>query len=521
MHAQDGKRYELDFEVKLPSFPDQNYNISDFGAIPGGLVKNTEAFAQAMAACTQAGGGKVVVPAGLWLTGPITLHNNINLHLEQGALVQFSPQFEDYPLVESSWEGKTRVRCQAPLSGRDLENIAITGQGIFDGSGQAWRMVKKEKLTDKQWKKLVASGGVVDEETQIWWPSREAMNGAKLVAALEKSGTAQREDYAQAREFLRPVLLSLARCKQVLLDGPTFRNSPGWNLHPLLCEDVTIRNVYTYNHWWAQNGDSLDLESCRRVLVSDSLFDGGDDGICLKSGKDREGRERGVPTEDVLIQNCVVYHGHGGFVVGSEMSGGVRKIYVRDCTFINTDVGLRFKSARGRGGVVEKIYIERITMLDIDKAAISLSLFYEGSHRPKQDEVPVTEETPVFRDIHIKEVVCRGAEKAVVLVGLPEMPLSDITLEKVSISAGEGLFCSNVEDSIFKQVDLYPQRGPVMTLVNSRNMMIEVGSYPEEAPSFLQVRGKRSQGLKLVSPKWTEIREKLEFGVEVPGETVL
>ncbi|NLW55042.1 MAG: glycoside hydrolase family 28 protein, partial [Firmicutes bacterium] len=299
MHVHDGKRCEVDFVVELPSFPEQTFNIVDFGAVPGGLVKNTEAFTRAIAACTQAGGGKVVVPSGLWLTGPITLQNNVNLHLEQGAVVQFSPHFEDYPLIETNWEGKQGIRCQAPLNGLDLENIAITGQGIFDGSGQAWRMVKKEKLTKNQWRKLVASGGVVDKAAKIWWPSRQAMNGAKLVAALDQSGTAKLEDYAQAREYLRPVLLSLVRCKKVLLDGPTFRNSPSWNLHPLLCEDVTIRNINAYNHWWAQNGDSLDLESCRRVIVSDSFFNGGDAGICLISGKDREGRERGVPTEDV------------------------------------------------------------------------------------------------------------------------------------------------------------------------------------------------------------------------------
>ncbi len=520
MQVYDAKGWGVDFVVELPTFPERTFNIVDYGAVPGGLIKNTEAFARAMSACAQAGGGKVVVPAGLWLTGPITLQSNVNLHLEQGAVVRFSPQFEDYPLVRTSWEGKKRVCCQAPLNGVDLENVAITGQGIFDGAGQAWRMVKKEKLTMNQWRKLVASGGVVDKATKIWWPSKQAMNGAKIVTALEESGTATLEDFAQAREYLRPVLLSLVRCKKVLLDGPTFRNSPSWNLHPLLCEDVTIRNITAYNHWWAQNGDSLDLESCRRVFVTDSFFNGGDDGICLKSGKDREGRERGVPTEDVLIQNCVVYQGHGGFVVGSEMSGGVRNVYVRDCTFINTDIGLRFKSARGRGGVVEKIYIERINMLDIDKAAISISLFYEQKQRPKQDEVPpVTEETPAIRDIHFKEVVCRGAERAVVLDGLPEMPLSNITMEKVSISAQEGFFCSEVVDSSFKQVEFFPQHGPVITLANTANVTIEVGAYPEDQ-RLLRVEGKRSQGIRIIVPKGKELREELEIGAEVPAEAI-
>ncbi|NLW55102.1 MAG: hypothetical protein GX050_00530, partial [Firmicutes bacterium] len=218
------------------------------------------------------------------------------------------------------------------------------------------------------------------------------------------------------------------------------------------------------------------------------------------------------------IQNCVVYHGHGGFVVGSEMSGGIRNVYVRDCTFINTDVGLRFKSTRGRGGVVEKIYIERINMLDIERAAISVSLFYEQKQRHKQEAVPVTEETPVFRDIHFKEVVCRGAEKAVVLEGLPEMPLSKITMEKVSISAEEGLFCSEVEDSTLKQVEFFPQRGPVLTVVNSRNVTIETGVYPEENRRLLRVEGKRCSRIRLLGPGGKELREELESGAEVPAE---
>ena len=202
----------------------------------------------------------------------------------------------------------------------------------------------------------------------------------------------------------------------------------------------------------------------------------------------------------------------------SEMSGGVQCLCA-DCTFINTDVGLRFKSTRGRGGLVEKIYIERINMLDIERAAISITLFYEGRQRHKQEAVPVTEETPVFRDIHFKEVVCRGAERAVVLEGLPEMPLAKITMEKVSISAETGLYCSEVEDSSFKQVEFFPKRGPVMTLVNSRNVTVETGAYPEDH-RLLRVEGKRSQGIRLLGPEGTELRKELELGAEVPVEAL-
>ncbi len=510
---------KINFEVKLPSFPDQTFNILDYGAVDGGLVMNTEAFARAIQACAEAGGGKVVVPAGLWLTGPITLKNNVNLHLEQGALVKFSPKFEDYPLIETNWEGNKKVRCMSPINGKDLDNIAITGKGIFDGSGEAWRMVKRDKLTVGQWKKLVASGGVVEDD-RLWWPSQQAMNGAKLVARLEQSGTARIEDYAEAREFLRPVLVSLIHCKKVLLDGPVFRNSPGWNIHPLICEDVTIRNITAYNHWYAQNGDSLDLESCRNVMISDSIFDGGDDGICMKSGKNEEGRKRGIPTENVMIKDCLVYHGHGGFVIGSEMSGGVRNVHVSDCTFIGTDIGIRFKSTRGRGGVIEDIYINRVKMINIANEAIGFNLFYERKNK-EVTEVPVTEETPIFRNIHLKDVVCRGAKKAIVMLGLPEMPIHHITMENVSVSADEGLICSEVQDITLTQVDIYPKCGPVMKFNNSKNIEVNKAEYPEQAEVFLKVEGKKTAGIKLMGVDLSKARKELELGAEVPAGAVI
>ena len=340
-------------KVELPSIPARAFNVTDFGAIGDGASLNTAAFAKAIEACSKAGGGRVVVPQGIWLTGPIQLKNNIGLHVERGAVIQFSRRFDDYPLVRTTWEGSPAVRRMSPIYGVQLENIAITGEGVLDGSGEAWRMVKKSKLTEFEWRKLVASGGVLDKSGETWWPSTEAMNGAALVRSLDKRG-APIEEYAAAKEFLRPVLVSLTECKRVLLDGPTFQNSAAWNIHPLMCEDLVIRNITVLNPWYSQNGDGLDLESCRRAVVYNCHFDVGDDAICLKSGRDEFGRKRGRPCEEIVISDCVVYHGHGGFTVGSEMSGGVRNVVVRRCTFLGTDLGIRFKTTRGRGGVVEK-----------------------------------------------------------------------------------------------------------------------------------------------------------------------
>ncbi|MHC4170980.1 MAG: glycoside hydrolase family 28 protein, partial [Planctomycetota bacterium] len=298
-------------EFKAPEFPNRTFLITDYGAVSDGQTKNTEAIAKTIGACAKAGGGTVVVPAGFWMTGPILLKSNVNLHLDKGAIIVFSSAIEDYPMVQRTFEGLESIRRQSPISGGNLENIAITGDGVIDGSGGVWRPVKKYKLRESDWRKLVSSGGAVDEAADIWWPSQAALNGAKTVAEL-KNRQAPVAEYIQAAEYLRPVMVSLVSCKNVLLDGPTFQNSPAWNIHPLMCENMTIRNITVRNPWFSQNGDGLDLESCKNVVVHNCSFDVGDDAMCMKSGKDEYGRQRGIPTENVAIWDCTVYHGHGG-----------------------------------------------------------------------------------------------------------------------------------------------------------------------------------------------------------------
>ena len=247
----------------------------------------------------------------------------------------------------------------------------------MDGNGDTWRPVKKGKMTANQWKKLVDSGGVLDESGRIWYPSEGSIKGAMACKNFNvPEGINTDEEWNSIRDWLRPVLLSFIKCKKVLLEGVTFKNSPSWCLHPLSCEDITINNISVSNPWYSQNGDALDLESCNRALIQNSSFDAGDDGICIKSGKDEDGRRRGEPCQNVIIRNNVVLHGHGGFVVGSEMSGGVKNIYVDNCTFLGTDVGLRFKSTRGRGGVVENIHINNINMINIPNEGLIFDLFY-------------------------------------------------------------------------------------------------------------------------------------------------
>ena len=333
--------------IKEPAIQSYSVSITDFGAQYGGQSLCTKAFADAIDAVSGKGGGRVVIPRGIWQTGPITLKSNIEIYTEAGALIVFSTDKSLYPLVETNFEGLNTYRCMSPINGRNLVNISLTGKGIFDGSGDAWRAVKKEKLIESEWKKLVMSGGLVSENGKTWYPSKQFRNGEKIADMNVPYSLKTKTEFEGIRDFLRPVMVSLISCKKILIDGPTFQNSPAWCIHPLMCEDFTIRNTTVRNPWYSQNGDGFDIESCKNSIIHDCNFDVGDDAICIKSGKDKEGRDRGIPNENLIVKNCIVYHGHGGVTVGSEMSGGVRNLHVSNCTFIGTDVGLRFKSNRG------------------------------------------------------------------------------------------------------------------------------------------------------------------------------
>src|SRR5699024_1440488 len=323
--------FDMD-KVEVPHFPDYSVNVLDFGAVGDGETLNSEAINEAIAHVSEHGGGKVIIPAGIWLTGPIMLKSNVNLHVERGALVLFSENKDLYPLIKTSFEGLDTWRCLSPISGEDLENIAITGQGVFDGSGGAWRPVDKSQLTKDQWEEKVASGGVVTDDGKTWYPSKESMRGDTETFNVPLNRTTK-EEFLEVKDFLRPVMVSIRNSKNILIDGLTFQNSPALNLHPLLSQNIIIRNLTIRNPVYAWNGVGLDLESSKNVVIYNNSFDVGVDAICIKSGKNEDGRRRGMPTENVIIRDNVVFRAHGGFVVGSEMSGGVRNIDVSNMTF--------------------------------------------------------------------------------------------------------------------------------------------------------------------------------------------
>ena len=523
------------FGVKLPvvvapKFKKDTLSIVKYGAVRDGNTLNTKSINNTIDAISKKGGGVVLIPAGLWLTGPVVLKNNVNLHLAAGATLLFTKDKKEYPLVEANWEGLPQMRNQSPISANGATNIAITGKGIIDGNGDAWRAVKKDKLTESQWKKLVTSGGVMSEDQKTWYPSEGFMKGSKMPANPGITGK-DAAFYESIKDFLRPNLLLLTNCKYILLEGVTFQNSPAWCLHPLMSEHLTVRNVFVKNPWYAQNGDGIDVESCKNVLIENSVFDVGDDGLCMKSGRDAEGRKRAMPTENVIIRGCTVYASHGGFVIGSEMSGGAKNIYVSNCTFVGADIGLRFKTTRGRGGIVENIFIKDIYMKDIPAEAILFDMYYmakdpvvlagEKRELPKVEMKPVDETTPQFRNFHISNVYCNGAEKAIFVRGLPEMHVKNIVLENMVLQAKKGIDVQEATGITFKNIKVISnETNPVVDIVQSDKLTFDNITYKDNSELLFRVSGDRSNDINIKKTDATRAKEKIVYELGATEKSV-
>ena len=442
----------MEINVIRPYFNNEVYNILDFGAKSDFIFNNKEAIQSAIDVCNKNGGGIVLIPNGFYYTGPIQLKSNVNLHLEDNAYVLFTKSKEEYPLIFTEYEGIRRIRAISPISATDCENIAITGSGVLDGNGELWRGIKKFKLTEREWNRCLKKSPYVikTKETEIWCPTKTYYDGVvngepdyNLENVLEIAS----ENY----DLYRPVFVSLVRCNRVLIEDVTLQNSPAWNVHPLYCTNFTMNRAKIKNKYSAQNGDGIDLESCQNCEIANTIFEVGDDGICLKSGKNKEARRIPIPTKNVWIHDCKVFDAHGGFVVGSEMSRGISNVVVENCIFSGTDIGVRFKSAKERGGVVEDILIKNIQMTKIINEAVIFTMGYvlvniEDEHEgeiKKGDEV-----LPEFKNITLENIICQDSDTALKVLGLPELPIHDITLKDVTIKANKGLdlkFCENIK----------------------------------------------------------------------------
>ncbi|WP_308591585.1 glycoside hydrolase family 28 protein [uncultured Prevotella sp.] len=451
--AADYGKYYQNLPVKMaqplaPEISDYSVNIKDFGGVGDGLTLNTEAFAKAIKALDNKGGGHLVVPEGVWLTGLISLKDNIDLHLEKNAILMATPDRTQHFKVKDGVKDK---KCSPLISASKRKNVSITGEGTIDGNGAMWRPVKRSKVSDVEWKEFTGMGGTETEGGKLWFPFN-LKHFENLAATPE------------AQEAMRTHLIRFTDCDRVLVSGVTIQNSPKFHLIPTRCTNVIVDGVTIRCPWNAQNGDALDISCCREVLLVNNTIDAGDDGICMKGGAGKKAAPDG-PCENILIQDNTVYHAHGGFVIGSEYSNGMKNIVARHNRFSGTDTGLRFKSGVGRGGKTEGIYISDIVMTDIKDEAIIFECSYADKKYSVKDDkgevvVPKNAEcVPEWSDIHISNVTCRGAKTAISAHGLPGYEcLKNITIDNSTffytkkdkdIEAGAGVKLTNCRFASF------------------------------------------------------------------------
>ena len=390
------------------------------------IVKDyTAQFQDAIEKCSQDGGGTLIVAPGTYPTKPLELKSHVNLHLEQGATLVFSDNFNDYRPVQSRWEGVECFGYSPCLYGQDLIDVSITGKGILDGNGYKWWSEFKNRIQQRQ------TDPITKQDKEF-----DALN--KGIDTRDCGGG------GIGAFFFRPPLIQFNHCSNVLLEGFTARNSPFWNTHLLYCTHAVVRKVTFQNPDAGKNGDGLDIDSCKDVEIADCIFDVNDDAICLKSGIGNDGLRVNKPCENIRVKNCIVYRGHGGVVIGSETAAGIRTIKVSDCTFNGTDRGIRIKSRRGRAGVIENIEFSNIRMENVI-CPIVINLYYNCGAPIEQIEYlssreikPITATTPWVKNIVFKNITASHVHAAAAfLLGLPERPLENITFDNVNITLAQ------------------------------------------------------------------------------------
>ena len=396
------------------------------GANPSGQKLNTELINQTIDKLNAHGGGTLFFPAGKYLTGAIKLKSNLTLELEVGATLLFSDNFDDYlPFVEMRHEGILMKSFSPLINAVDAENITIKGEGKLDGQGKKWWDEFFRIIVD------LKTNGVRD--INKYQPMWDQANDVKALYAETN------EDYVSSlqRRFFRPPFIQTLRCKNVKIEGITLVNSPFWTVNPEFSENVTVDGITIHNPL-SPNTDGINPESCRYVHISNCHISVGDDCITLKSGRDLQGRKLNAPDEDITITNCTMLAGHGGVVIGSEMSGGVKKVVISNCVFDGTERGIRIKSTRGRGGVVEDIQVNNIVMRNIHQEAIILDLLYS-----KMPPEPLSERTPIFRNINISNLTGSDVQIPIKIRGLEESPITGISLSNIHLEAKEKCLFEN------------------------------------------------------------------------------
>ncbi len=391
--------------IRPPEFPDRDVLITDYGAQPGGTADATEAIRRAVETCAEQGGGRVVVPAGTFLTGPVHLRSNVNLHVSEGATLRFTRDPSRYlPAVFTRWEGMELMNYSPLIYAFEQENVAVTGRGTLDGNA-----------SDDYWWPWKG------QEEHGWSEGEPEQAAARdRLMQMVEAGVPVEERVFGEGDYLRPSFIQPYRCENVLVEGVTIVNAPMWNVHPVLCTNVTVRGATVDTH--GPNNDGCNPESCRDVLIEDCYFDTGDDCIALKSGRNADGRRLATPVENVVIQNCTMRDGHGGVVIGSEMSGGARNIFAQTCEMSspNLDRVLRIKTNSVRGGFVENVYMRDIEAGQVSDAVVRINFLYEeGDAGPHEPDV---------RGIDVRNVTCGESEYALYLIGYADAPIRNVHL---------------------------------------------------------------------------------------------
>jgi len=406
-------------------FAQQEYNVIKFGAKNDSSKLATDAIRKAIEAASKKGGGTIYFPAGKYLTGPIHFKNNITLYLDAGAELHFSDNFDHYlPMVESRYEGVDVTSFSPLFYANGVNNIAIRGRGLINGHGRKW------------WH--FVEGYKADQPRSSWQLVFDSLNKNILLPDDPKQ---------MKRGFLRPPLFQAMHSANILIEGVTIQNSPFWTINPEFCDNVTVHAVTIINPK-SPNTDGINAESCRNVHISDCHISVGDDCITIKSGKDLPGRTKNVPAENYTITNCTMLSGHGGVVIGSEMSGGVRKIAITNCVFDGTDRGIRLKTVRGRGGVVEEVRVSNIVMKNIRDQAIVLDMEYA-----KSSPEPISERTPAFRNLHFSNITAH-TKTACYINGIEEMPVENISFSNINMIATEGFVMRKAKDIRLNNVSI-------------------------------------------------------------------
>jgi polygalacturonase len=494
-------------KLRTPLPPGPSYSIAAFGAVGDGTTLATRAIQKAVDTCAAAGGGQIVIPPGSFLTGPIFLKSNLEINVQAGARLLFTTDFETVDVIDGIWEGLEAKVYASMLTGFNLENVSIGGHGVLDGQGKAW------------------------------WDAFGVVRKLRLDAGIDGQRGVPNPPGSPLK-YGRPRLINLYGCKDVFIGGIKLVNSPAWNIHPVRCENLVIDGVTILAPADSPNTDGIDPDSCRNVRISNCYIGVGDDCVIVKSGY--AFNPQGVPCENIAVTNCVFGTGHCGVGIGSETAGGVTNVVATNCICDGTAAGLRIKTARGRGRAVENFRASNWVMRNVAEPVVT-TMFYGSGSNPRgagrHDAQPVSERTPVIRNIHLSDLVAVGCRRAGVIEGLPESPIEGFTLSNYfADAAGEGIGCTNVNHAVFDNVVVNAAAGPALSADTVRELelyrvtsrkpvknepvlrleavqsgVVQSCAAAEGTGTFLEIKGPANRDLHLFANRTARAAKEVEF----------